>query len=335
MKAIVYTEYGPPEVLQLKEVEKPAPKDNEVLIKIYAATVNRTDCGFLRAKPFIVRFFSGLTKPGKTILGNEFAGKIEAVGKDVKSFRHGDQVFGFSGDNFGAHAEYMIMPEDGLLTNMPSNMSYVEAAPGTEGSHYALNLIRKANVKSGQKVLIYGATGAIGSSAVQLVKFFGADVTAVCNTRNVELVKSLGADKVIDYTKEDFTKIGETFNVVIDAVGKSSFGACKKLLKSGGIYCSTDLGFLSQNPFLAIWTSIFGSLPGQTGKKVIFPIPKATKADVLFFKELIGMEKFKPVIDRCYPLEQIAEAYRYVEKGQKIGNVVITVEPATNPVITD
>jgi NADPH:quinone reductase-like Zn-dependent oxidoreductase len=328
MKAIVYTKYGPPDVLQLAEVEKSTPRDNEVLIKIHATTVNRTDCGFLRGKPFLVRFFTGLIRPKRTILGNEFAGVIEAVGKDVKSFKKGDQVFGYSGDDgFGAQAEYMTLPEEGMLTFLPVNMTYEEAAPSTEGGHYALNNIRKANVRNGQRVLINGATGAIGSAAVQLVKYYGAEITAVCDTKNMELVKSLGADKVIDYTKEDFTKSGQEYDFVFDAVGKSSFGACKKLLKPGGIYCSTDLGFLSQNPFLALWTSIFGSLPRQAGKKVIFPIPKATQEDAVFFKELIEEEKYKPVIDRCYPLEQIIEAYRYVEKGQKTGNVVITVAP--------
>ncbi len=320
MKAVVYTKYGPPEVLQLKEVEKPIPKDNEVLIKIHATTVNRTDCGFLRAKPFFIRFVSGLVRPKRTILGCEFAGEIEAVGKDVKSFMRGERVFGYSGVSFGAQAEYMTMAEEGMLTTMPANMSYEEAAPIIEGAHYALNNIRKAGVRRGQRVLVNGATGGIGSAAVQLVKYYGAEVTAVCGSKNVELVKSLGADEVIDYTAEDFTKSGKKYDFVFDAVGKSSFGACKKLLKPGGIYCSTELGFMWQNPFLALWTSKFGS------KKVIFPIPKEGKEDALFFKELIETGKFQPIIDRRYPLEQIADAYKYVETGQKIGNVVINLE---------
>ncbi len=318
-KAIVYAKYGPPEVLQLKEVPKPTPNDNEVLIKVYATTVNRTDCGFLRGEPSFVRLFSGLFRPKRTVLGSEFAGEIEAVGKDVKSFVNGDHVFGFSGIRFGAHAEYMTVPEQGMLTTMSANMTYEEAAPSTEGGHYALNNIRKADVRSGQRVLIYGATGAIGSAAVQLVKYYGAEVTAVCNTKNVELVRCLGADMVIDYTEEDFTRSGGEYDFVFDAVGKSSFGACKKLLRPGGIYCSTDLGSLYQNPFLALWTSKFGS------KKVIFPIPKDSKEDAVFFKELIEAGKFRPVIDRRYPLEQIVDAYNYVEMGQKTGNVVITV----------
>ena len=320
MKAIVYHKYGPPDVHEYQEVEKPTPKHNEVLIKVHAVTVNRTDCGFLRAKPFIVRFFTGLIKPRRTILGNEFAGKIEAVGKDVTSFKVGDKVFGYNDDDFGARAEYMTTPEEGMLAIMPANMSYEEAAPSTEGAHYALNIIKKTNIQSGQIILINGATGAIGSAAVQLVKYFGADVTAVCNTKNVALVQSLGADEVIDYTKEDFTKNGQTYDVVFDAVGKSSFRRCKALLRPGGIYVSTELGFFAQNPFLAMWTSIFGS------KKVIFPIPKSRKEDVLFFKELIEAGKFKGVIDRRYPLEQIVGAFNYVEKGQKTGNVIITVQ---------
>jgi NADPH:quinone reductase-like Zn-dependent oxidoreductase len=318
MKAIVSAKYGSPDILQFKEVEKPTPKDNEVLIRVHASTVNRTDCGFLRAKPFIVRFVSGIFRPKKTILGCEFAGEVEAVGKDVKSFIKGDRVFGYSGIGFGAHAEYMTIPEQGMLTTMPVNITYEEIVPGTEGVHYALNNIRKANVQRGQKVLINGATGAIGSAAVQLAKYYGAYVTAVCGTENITLVKSLGADKVIDYTKEDFTKSDQDYDFVFDAVGKSSFGACKKMLKPHGIYCSTELGFLDQNIFLVPLTSMLG------GKKVIFPIPKDSKEDVIFFKTLIETGKFKPVIDRTYPLEKTADAYRYVEKGQKIGNVVIT-----------
>jgi len=325
MKAVVYTKYGPPDVLQLKDVPKPTPKDDEVLIKVHATTVNRTDCGFLRGKPSFVRFVSGLFAPKRMILGNEFAGEIETVGKDVKSFANGDRVFGYTGVRFGAHAEFLTMPEQGMLAAIPGNMTYEEAAPITEGGHYALNDIRKANVRSGQKVLINGATGGIGSAAVQLVKYYGAEVTGVCGTKGVELVRSLGADRVIDYTKEDFTKTGGGYDFVFDAVGKSSFGACKKLLKPGGIYCSTELGFFYQNVLLPLWTSKLSV------RKVIFPIPKETREDAVFFKELIESGAFRPVIDRRYPLEQIAEAYSYVEKGQKTGNVVITIEDDNRP----
>jgi NADPH:quinone reductase-like Zn-dependent oxidoreductase len=320
MKAAIYTKYGPPEVVQLSEVEKPVPKDNEVLIKNYAATVNRTDCGFRSAEYFIVRFFSGLIRPKNKTLGNEFAGEIEAVGKDVTSFKPGDKVFGYNDTKFGAHAEYMVMAGNEAITTMPSNMTYEEAAPITEGAHYALCDIRAAKIQSGQRILINGATGAIGSAAVQLVKFFGAEVTAVCDTKNVDLVKSLGANVVIDYTKEDFKKINQTFDVVFDAVGKSSFRKCKPLLKKGGIYMSTELGYMSQNPFLALITPLLG------GKKVLFPIPTINKEDVVFLKELVETGKYKPVIDRSYPLEQIVDAYRYVETGLKTGNVVLNVK---------
>jgi len=323
MKAVIYTQYGPPEVAQLTEIEKPALQDNEVLIKVHATTVNRTDCGFRSAEYFIVRFFSGLFRPNNKILGNEFAGTIESVGKAVRTFKPGDKVFGYNDVKFGAHAEYMVMAEDDAIATMPENTSFEEAAPITEGAHYALCDIRAAKIGSGQNILINGATGAIGSAAVQLVKYLGAEVTAVCNTKNVDLVKSLGADEVIDYSKQDFTKLNKQFDVVFDAVGKSSFGRCKPLLKRKGIYMSTELGYMSQNPFLAIFTPLLG------GKKVLFPLPTISKEDVLFLKKLVETGKFRPVIDRRYPLEQIVDAYRYVETGQKTGNVVITI---TNPV---
>lgn len=319
MKAIIHTRYGPPEVLQLKEVPKPTPKDNEVLIKVHATTVNRTDCGFRSAEYFISRFFSGLLKPNNQILGNEFAGVIEGIGKDVKSFKPGDKVFGYNDTTFGAHAQFMVMTEGAAITTMPASITYEEAAPITEGGHYALCDIRAAKIRSGQKVLVNGATGAIGSAAVQLINYFGAEVTAVCNTQNVNLVKSLGAHQVIDYTQQDFTKLDTQFDVVFDAVGKSSFGKCKHLLRKGGIYMSTELGYMSQNPFLALITPLIG------GKKVLFPLPTISKKDVEFLKELVENKKFKPVIDRYYPLEQVLEATRYVETGQKTGNVVITV----------
>ena len=320
MKAIIYTQYGPPEVVRLTEVEKPVPKDNEVLIKVYATTINRTDCGFRSAEYFIVRFFSGIIRPKNKTLGNEFAGDIEAIGKDVKLFSIGDKVFGYNDTKFGAHAEYMVMAENDPITTMPDNITYDEAAPITEGAHYALCDIRAAKIHSGQKILINGATGAIGSAAVQIAKYLGAEVIAVCDTKNVDLVKSLGANVVIDYTKEDFTQINQTFDVVFDAVGKSSFRKCKPLLKKRGIYMSTELGYMSQNPFLAIITPLLG------GKKVLFPIPTINKQDVVFLKELVETGNFKPVIDRSYPLEQIADAYRYVESGKKIGNVIIKVK---------
>jgi NADPH:quinone reductase-like Zn-dependent oxidoreductase len=319
MRAIINTEYGPPEVVKLMEVDKPLPKENEVLIKVYATTVNRTDCGFRSAEYFISRFWSGLLRPKNKTLGCEFAGEIDAIGKGVSFFKKGDKVFGYNDSTFGAHAEYIIMAENEALTTIPNHLTYEEAAPITEGAHYALCSIRAAKIKNGQDVLVYGATGAIGSAAVQLLKYFGTKVTAVCNTKNVELVQSLGADTVIDYTLQDFTKTGQTFDFVFDAVGKSSFGQCKPVLNKKGIYISTELGKNSENIFLALITPLFG------GKKVLFPIPTISKNDVVFLKELVESGKYKPVIDRRYTLEQIVDAYRYVETGQKTGNVVITL----------
>jgi NADPH:quinone reductase-like Zn-dependent oxidoreductase len=325
VKAAVHTRYGPPEVVRIAAAPQPIVNDNEVLVKIHATTVNRTDCAYRAAKPFIImRLLTGLIRPRVTILGNEFAGVVEAVGSGVTSFEVGDRVFGYNEGPFGAHAEYMSIPEHGSIATMPANLTFEEAAPSTEGSHYALSLIRKARIQAGQDVLVYGATGAIGSAAVQLVKSLGANVTAVCDTDNVELVWGLGADRVIDYTVEDFTKDEQTYDVVLDSVGKSSFGRCKRLLKPGGVYLSSELGPFSQNPILALATPLLG------GKKVMFPIPKHDQEMVSHLKELIESGQLKPVIDRRYPLDQIVEAYRYVETGRKIGNVVISVEPSTS-----
>jgi len=325
MKAIVYTHYGPPEVLQLKEVEKPLPEENEVLVKVRTTTVNRTDCANLTAKPFIMRFSLGLFKPKKKIMGTEFAGDIEAAGKAVTSFKVRDKIFGFDDSGIGSYAEYMVISEDKALTTMPKDITYEQAAACAEGSHYAYNFINKVDLISGDKVLVNGASGGIGSAMVQLLKYFGADVTAVCNTKNIELVKSLGASKIFDYTKEDFTKDDEKYDFVFDAVGKSSYGKCKALLKPGGVYISSELGLMVQNLFFSLISAIFGSLPGQAGKKVKFPYPPNIKRSVLLIKKIMDEGKFKPVIDRSYPLGEIAEAFRYVLKGQKTGNVVITL----------
>lgn len=320
MKAIVYTEYGPPEVLQLREVEKPVPKSNQVLIRVHATTVNRTDCGFRKPEyAFIIRLMNGLFRPRRTILGSELAGEIEAVGRDVRTFRVGDQVFGLTDSNFGAHAEYVCLPEHGAISTKPGNMSYEEAAAVCDGLMMGMNYIRRIDCSGGRKVLINGASGSIGSACVQLAKHYGAIITAVCNTRNVELVKALGADRTIDYTREDFTTDGERYDAVIDAVGKSSFFRCRKLLKPCGVYFSTDLGFLSQNLFLPLVTTLFPC------KKVKFPIPGARQTDIVFYRELIESEKYRAVIDRRYPLDKIVDATRYVETGEKTGNVVITV----------
>ncbi len=319
MKAAVYAEYGSPSVLQIKKMKKPGPKDNEVLIKVYATTVNRTDCAMLRAKPFIMRFSTGLFKPKKPILGTDFAGKIESIGKNVESLKIGDKVFGFDDDGLRSHAQYMTLSENKGLTTMPNNISYEQAAASVEGAHYAYNFINKIAVKSGQKVLVNGATGAIGSAAVQLLKHFGVNVTAVCSSSNEELVKSIGAQEVIDFTKDDFTKGNEKYDFVFDAVGKSSFAKCKPLLRSGGAYISSELGSMAQNLIFALYTPIIGN------KKVIFPFPSDCKRSVLLVKKLSAEGSYKAVIDRKYPLEKIDEAFRYVEKGQKIGNVVITI----------
>jgi NADPH:quinone reductase-like Zn-dependent oxidoreductase len=324
VKAAVAHRYGPPGVVRVAEVERPTPGDNELLVKVHATTVNRTDCGYLRAKPFILRFWTGLLRPRRTILGTEFAGEVEAVGPDVTSFSVGDRVFGYVEGSFGAHAEYLAVSADGSLAVIPADLTYEEAAPATEGSHYALSSLMNARVQKGQDVLVNGATGAIGSAAVQLLKALGVRVTAVCDTANVELVRGLGADRVVDYTVEDFTGGDQRYEIVFDAVGKSTFGRCRRLLKPGGIYVSSDLGPWGQNIVLPLATPPLRWR--LDGKKVVFPFPKIDQAMVRRFAELMEEGAFRPVIDRRYPLDGIVEAYNYVETGQKIGNVVIVVD---------
>jgi NADPH:quinone reductase-like Zn-dependent oxidoreductase len=319
MRAVVYDTYGPPEVLRLEEVDRPVPKDDEVLVKIHATTVNRTDCGWRSAKPFIARYFTGLRRPKRRILGSELAGEVEAVGAAVSEFKVGDHIFGVN--YFGAHAEYVCMPEDRPLAHKPAGMTFAEAAAASDGAILALTALRKGGLRKGQKILIYGASGSIGTAAVQLAKHFEAEVTAVCNTKNVELVRSLGPDEVIDYLQEDFTKDGQTYDVVFDAVGKHSFRRCRRSVKPGGFYVETDLGFMWHVPILALATRRIGD------KRVTLPTPDYTKKDVLFLKELIEAGKYRPVIDRSYPLEQVVEATKYVETGQKTGNVVLAVSP--------
>ena len=327
MRAAVFNRYGPPDVVCVKDVETPTPGDNELLVKVHATTVNRTDCSYRRASPFILRFWTGLLRPEKTILGTEFAGEVEAAGRSVTSFAAGDRVFGYVEGSFGAHAQYLAIPEDGSLATIPADLSYEEAAPATEGSHYALSSLMHAKLRSGQDVLVNGGTGAIGSAAVQLLSSLGVRVTAVCDTANVELVRGLGAAKVVDYTVEDFTEDEQQYDIVFDAVGKSSFGRCRRLLKPGGIYVSSDGGPWFQNAALPLVTPLVGRF--LEGKRVVFPFPKIDQAMVRRFAQLMESRAFRPVIDRRYPLDDIVEAYRYVETGQKIGNVVIVVDHAS------
>jgi len=314
MKAVVYDRYGPPDVLRLEDVERPAPNEDEVLVKIHATSVTRTDCGWRSAKPFIVRSFIGLLRPKHQILGMELAGEVEAVGAAVTEFEVGDQVFGVK--SFGAHAEFVCIRESAPVAHKPAGMTFDEAAAVCDGACTALSCLRRAKLQKGQNILVYGATGSIGTAAVQLAKHLGADVTAVGNTKNLELVRSLGADRVIDYTQEDFTKNGETYDVIFDAVGKQSFLRCRGSLTPNGIYVTTD-GF--DNLFWAPLTSLIGS------KKAALGIAKYAKKDVLFLKELIEAGSYRAVVDRSYPLEDVVEATGYVETQQKTGNVVLTV----------
>ncbi|WP_019414169.1 NAD(P)-dependent alcohol dehydrogenase [Paenisporosarcina sp. TG20] len=326
MKAIVYTKYGPPDVLQLKEVEKPTPKDNEILVKIKATTVTVAD---IRVRSFTVplsfwlpaRIALGIRQPKKTILGMELAGVVESIGKDVKLFKKGDQVFAAS-QSFGAYAEYKCLPEDGAVSIKPINLSFEEAAAMPIGASAALFFLRKANIQSGQKVLVYGASGSVGSYAVQIAKCLGAEVTGVCSTTNLELVKSLGADKVIDYTAEDFSSKGETYDVIFEAVDKSSFSACMKSLKKNGTYINVTVPLPGVR---MLWTKLTG-----TKKIILSRNSPENSQDLDHLKELVETGKLKVVIDRSYAFEEIVEAHRYVEKGHKKGNVVITVEQNNN-----
>jgi NADPH:quinone reductase-like Zn-dependent oxidoreductase len=324
VRAVVYDQYGPPDVLRIEEVEQPVPREDEVLIKVRATTVTRADVHTReanrsngRAMNLVSRLISGVRRPRQRILGREFAGEVEAVGATVKEFAVGDHVFGLSGFNFGAHAEFMCMRESARIAHMPAGMSFEEAAPICDGALNALMCLKEAHLRKGRRVLIYGASGAIGTAGVQLARYFDADVTAVCSAKNLELVRSLGADRVIDYTKEDFTKNGQTYHVIFDAVGKHSFKRCRDSLEPGGIYLPTDGPV---NMLLAL-------MPARKGaKRVVFQLPpRQPKKDVLFLKDLVEAGKYRPVIDRCYPLEDVIEATRYVETQQKTGNVVLTV----------
>lgn len=331
MKAAVYTQYGPPQVLEYREVKKPAPQAKEILIRIRATSVNVGDLwarNFKAITPgkfsmplplwLASRLYFGLTKPRITTLGSEFAGEVEATGPDVQKFRKGDQVFGYRGQSLGAYAEYLCVPEDGLVSHKPANQTFEEAAAIPYGALTALNLLRKVNIQPGQKVLINGASGGIGSAAVQLAKYYGAEVTAVCGTPGLEFVKALGADKVIDYTREDFTQNGERYDLIFDIMGKSSFSRCKESLKPNGriLYASFKMKQLLE----MLWTA------GTGGRKVLCALSGEKPEDLILIKELIEAGKIKSIIDRCYPLEEAGEAHRYAESGQKRASIVITVQ---------
>lgn len=323
MKAIEYLKYGAPEVLQLIDVEKPFPKDNEILLKIHATTVSATECTFRKGAPYMSRLFTGLFSPKLKRLGEELSGEIESVGNNVKLFKKDDLVFGTAGPTFGANAEYICIPEDGVITAKPTNINHNEAAASVDGFLTALPFLRDTgNIQSGQKVLIYGASGSVGSAAVQVAKYYGAEVTGVCSTTNLELVKTIGADNVIDYLKDDFTKTNQTYDIIFDTVGKTNFSNCKSSLKQNGIFLESGIGF-GIIP-LVLWTSIFGGKKAKisaTGLRA----PKERTKDLILLKELMEAGKIKPVIDKTYTLEQIAEAHRYVDKGHKKGNVAIIV----------
>jgi NADPH:quinone reductase-like Zn-dependent oxidoreductase len=326
MKAVVWTQYGPPEVLRLAEVAKPAPKDDEVLIRVYATTVTAGDCEIRQLKiPLLyrlpMRLYAGLRKPKRiTILGQELAGEVEATGKAVSGFKKGDRVFGTTGTGFGAYAEYACLPEkpgDGVLAIMPAGLTYEEAAAVPVGGLEALHFLRKGNVGSGQKVLINGAGGSIGTFAVQLAKHFGAEVTGVDSAGKLDMLRSIGTDYVIDYAREDFTKNGEAYDVIFDVAGKSPFARSVRSLKKGGRYVLANPGL--SHIVRGLWTSL------SSGRKVIIGGSSYRSEDLLFLRELIEAGEIRPVVDRRYPLEQMAEAHRYVETGQKKGSVVITV----------
>ncbi|HMP93398.1 MAG TPA: NAD(P)-dependent alcohol dehydrogenase [Phnomibacter sp.] len=321
MQRVSIYKYGPPQNLVVEQVPVPVPGPQEVLVRVMAASVNRTDCGFLTGKPYIARLFGGIPNPRYRALGCEFAGLVAAVGNKVTKFKPGQRVFGFNDARFGAHAQFVLQKETAAMALIPNTVSYQQAATGTEGVHYAWNNLQKAGVRPGMQVLINGATGAIGSAAVQLAKYLGATVTAVCAAKHAPLVASLGASRVIDYTSQDFTKLPERFHFVFDAVGKSSFTHCKKLLLPRGIYISTELGPAWQNVRLGLLA------PFMRGPKALFPIPFHSAEKVAFLGQLMAQGHFNPVIDRTYPLHQVPQAFEYVASGQKIGNVLVEIPP--------
>lgn len=320
MKAAVVTRYGSPDILKIRDVPKPAPRQGEILVRVHAAAVGRTDAGFLRAHPFIMRIFTGLLRPRRSILGMDFAGEVEALGAGVSAFKPGDRVFGICPSrNNGAQAEYVCVPEN-AAEEIPANVKF-DGAALCEGAFYAHGTLTGLGLKAGQSILIYGASGAIGTAALQLAKVLGASVTAVVSTPHLELMKSLGADRVIDYTAQNFARIGERFDFVLDAVGKTTYFRCRKLLKPAGVFAATDMGPGGSTLLLMIWSAITRS------RRVVIPLPGRISGFPKFLKDLMAAGKFRAVIDRKYPLDRIADAYRYVETGQKVGIVVIDVIP--------
>lgn len=317
MKAAIRRKYCEANKISIEEIDRPIPKEQEVLVKIKATTVNRTDCANLSAKPFIMRFVLGFLKPRQQVLGTDFAGEIEAFGSHVSSFKIGDQVFGFNDTGFASQAEYLAAPSQSLYC-IPENIDFKEAAASLEGAYYAYTSVHKVKIEAGQRIFINGATGAIGSALLQLVKLYDVTVDASCNTKNIELIKSLGAEKIFDYTKEDFTTSKEKYDFIFDAVGKSTFGKCKPLLREKGVYISSELGPYCQNVFYPLLTLF-------SNKKVIFPIPYKLEKVIPYILNLLAEGKFKPIIDREYSLNDIAKAYEYVIAGQKTGNVIINV----------
>ena len=318
MKAIVRKKYGGPEVIQVLEVDKPIPGPKEVLIKVHATTVNRTDCGTLTGKPFVFRFFIGLFSPTHEILGTDFAGEVVGVGKEVSKFEIGDRVWGLDDEGLRSQAEYMVLKEDVAILKIPGDIDYDYAAASAEGAHYAFNFVNKLKLKSGDRVLVNGATGAIGSALIQILKYYNCYVTAVVNTKNMDLIRSYGVDKLYDYETQDFTQDDEKYNFICDAVGKSNFNACKPLLMDGGIYVSSELGPGNENTYLPLLTMF-------NNKKVKFPIPSNRRRSLMFIDRLIKEEKFKPVIDTHYNMSDAAKAYAFVMTGQKTGNVILKI----------
>jgi len=320
MKAVLHATYGPPDLLRIEEIEIPVVKPNEVLIKVHACTVNRTDTAGLRGKPLIMRLYSGLINPKKRSLGTDFAGEIIQIGSEVNSYNIGDRVFGFNDMGVQSHAEYLSFPENGAIALIPDDTSYQDAAASIEGAHYAINVINKVKLKKGDKILVNGASGAIGSAATQLLLKKEHHITAVCGTENVALINSLGVDEVIDYKLNDFTTLGKKYNYIFDLVGKNSFWNCRKVLESKGVYISSELGKYNANIFHSLFT------PFLFGKKVKFPFPSKIQDSLSIIKKMLGMKTFKPIIDREYPIEEIVEAFKYVESGNKTGNVILQIQ---------